>query len=50
MFWLKKKSFECGLQKTGSVFAKCTVCESLKDLIPKVGKNYPCVEEHEIKF
>ncbi len=46
----KKKSSECGLQKTGFVFAKCIVCESLKDLIPKVGKSNPCVKENEIKI
>ncbi len=27
------------VQKQGSVFAKCTVCESLKNLISKVGRN-----------
>jgi hypothetical protein len=32
------------------VFAKCTLSESLKDLISKVGKNNPCVKEHEIKL
>jgi len=36
--------------KRGSIFAKCTICESLKDLISKVGKNNPCVKKHEIKL
>ncbi len=34
--------------KRGFVFAKCTICESLKDLISKVRKNNPSVKEHEI--
>jgi len=38
------------VQKKGFVFAKCTIYESLKDLISKVGKNNPCVKEHEIKL
>jgi hypothetical protein len=38
------------VQNRGFVFAKCTICESLKDLISKVGKNNPSVKEHEIKF
>jgi hypothetical protein len=33
-----------------NVFAKCTICESLKDLISKAGKKNPCVKEHEIKL
>jgi len=31
-------------------FAKCTICESLKDLISKVGKNNLCVKKHDIKL
>ncbi len=38
------------VHKRGFVFAKCTVCESLKDFISKVGKNNPSVKEHEIKL
>jgi hypothetical protein len=38
------------VQKRGSIFAKCNVCKSLKDLISKVGKNNPCVKDHEIKL
>jgi hypothetical protein len=34
----------------GSIFAKCTVCESLKDLISKVRKNNLNVNKHEIKL
>jgi hypothetical protein len=36
--------------KRGYVFAKCIICESLKDLIFKVGKNNPNVKKHEIKL
>ncbi len=38
------------VQKKGPVFAKCTICESLKNLISEVGKKNPCVKEHEIKL
>ncbi len=38
------------VHKRGFVFAKCTVCESLKDFISKVRKNNPSVKEHEIKL
>jgi hypothetical protein len=38
------------VRKKGSVFAKCTICESLKDLISKARKNNPFVKEHEIKL
>jgi hypothetical protein len=32
--------FQCWCKKKkGSIFAKCNVCESLKDLISKLGKN-----------
>jgi hypothetical protein len=36
--------------KRGSVFAKCTTCESLKDLISKARKNNLSVKEHDIKL
>ncbi len=36
--------------KRRSVLAKCTVCESLKDLILKGRKNNPSVKKHEIKL
>jgi hypothetical protein len=38
------------VQKRGSIFTKCTICESLKDLISKVGKNNLYVKEHKIKL
>jgi hypothetical protein len=51
MNWLKKKKhLNMDVQKRRSIFAKCTICESLKDLISKVGKKNPCVKEHEIKL
>ncbi len=36
--------------KRGFVIAKCTICESLKDLISKARKKNPSVKEHEIKL
>jgi hypothetical protein len=37
---LKKKiHLNVDVKKCGSNFAKCTICESLKDLISKVGQN-----------
>jgi hypothetical protein len=38
------------VKKCGSNFAKCIICESLKDLIPKGGKNNVGAKEHEMKF
>ncbi len=38
------------VRKRGCVFAKSTICESLKDLISKAGKKNPNVKEHEIKL
>jgi hypothetical protein len=38
------------VQKRGLMFAKCTICESLKDLIPKVEKHCANIEEHEMKL
>jgi len=38
------------VQKWGFVFAKCTVCESLKGLISKLGKNSTEVLEYETKL
>jgi hypothetical protein len=50
MSWLgKKKHLNVDVQTKGYVFIKCTVCESLKDLMSKARKNKPCVKEHEIK-
>jgi len=38
------------VQKRGSTFAKCIICEYLKDLISKVGKNNDSAKEHELKL
>jgi len=38
------------VQKRGFMFAKCTVCESLKDLISKLGRNNNEVLEYEAKL
>jgi hypothetical protein len=51
MNWLKnKKHLNVDVWKKGSIFAKCTISESLKDLISKARKNNPFVKEHEIKL
>jgi len=50
MSTLKKKNLNVDMWKRGFVFAKCTICESLKDLISKAGQNNLCVKEHEIKL
>jgi hypothetical protein len=38
------------VRKKESVFAKCVICESLKDLISKARKNNLSVKEHGIKL
>jgi len=51
MSWLrKKKHLNVDVEKRGSIFTKCTICESLKDLISKVGKNNPDVKKYKIKL
>ncbi len=45
-----KKHLNLDVRKRGFVFAKCIVCESLKDFISKVRKNNPSVKEHEFKL
>jgi hypothetical protein len=48
---LKRKfHLNFNVQKRGSTFTKCIVCESLKDLISKVGKNNASANEHELKL
>ncbi len=47
---MKKYHFNVNVQKRGSTFAKCIVCESLKNLISKVGKNSASAKEHEFKL
>jgi len=46
----KKNHLNVDVKKHGSNFAKCTICESLKDLISKVGKNNVSAKEHEMKL
>jgi len=38
------------VRKQGSLFVKCTICESLKDLISKLGKNSNDALEYEVKL
>jgi hypothetical protein len=45
-----KHHLNVDVRKCGSNFAKCTICELLKDLISKVGKNNASAKEHEIKL
>jgi hypothetical protein len=47
---LKKNNLNMDVWNNFIFFAKCTICESLKDLISKVGKNNPCVKKHDIKL
>jgi hypothetical protein len=42
--------FNVDAKKKGFVFAKCIVCESPKDLISKLGRNYHYVREYELKL
>jgi hypothetical protein len=44
----KNDRLNVDVKKHGSNFAKCTICESLKDLISKDGKNSASAKEHEI--
>ncbi len=46
----RKYHLNVDLRKRGSTFAKCIVCESLKDLISKVGKNNASAKDHELKL
>jgi hypothetical protein len=46
----KKYHFNVDVQKRGSTFAKCIVCEYLKDLMSKVGKNSVNAKEHKLKL
>jgi hypothetical protein len=45
----KNHHLNVDVKKPNSNFTKCIICESLKDLISKVGKNSAGVKEHEIK-
>jgi hypothetical protein len=42
--------FDGDVRKRSSTFAKFTICEYLKDLISKVGKNSDSAKEHELKL
>jgi hypothetical protein len=42
--------FNVDVRKKGFVSAKCIMCESLKDLISKLGRNYHYVREYELKL
>jgi len=46
----KKHHLNADVRKRGFMFAKCIVCESLKDLISKLGKNSNEVLEYEVKL
>ncbi len=46
----RRHYFNVDVQKRGSVFVKCIICESLKDLISKLGKNSNEVLEYEVKL
>jgi len=43
----KRHHLNVDVQKQGSMFANCTICESLKDLISKLGNNSNEVLEYE---
>ncbi len=46
----KRHHLNVNVWKWGFVFAKCIICESLKDLISKLGKNSNEVLEYEAKI
>jgi len=46
----KRHNLNVDVRKQGFVFTKCIVCESLKDLISKLGKNCNEVLEYEAKL
>jgi len=46
----KRHHLNIDVQTRGLVFAKCNVCESLKDLIFKLGKHNNNVIEYEMKL
>jgi hypothetical protein len=46
----KRHHFNMDVWKTWSIFAKCTMCESLKDLISKLGRNNNDVKKYELKL
>jgi hypothetical protein len=46
----KRHHLNVDVQKQGSIFVKCTICESLKDLISKLGKHNNDAIEYEVKL
>jgi hypothetical protein len=46
----KRHHLNVDVRKEGFMFVKCIVCESLKDLISKLGKNSNEVLEYEAKL
>ncbi len=46
----KRHHFNIDVRKQRLIFAKCNVCESLKDLISKLGKHNNNVIEYEMKL
>ncbi len=46
----KRHHLNVDVRKQGSMFMKYTVCESLKDLISKLGKNSNEVLKYELKL
>jgi hypothetical protein len=46
----KSHHLNVDVRKWGFVFVNCIVCESLKDLISKLGKNNNEVLEYEVKL
>jgi len=46
----EKHHINVDVRKQGSVFRKCTICESLKDFISKLGKSSNEVLKYEAKL
>jgi hypothetical protein len=46
----KRHHLNVDVRERGFVFAKCTMCESLKDLISKLGRNNNDGKEYELKL
>jgi hypothetical protein len=46
----KRHHLNVDVWKRRLIFAKCTMCESLKDLISKLGRNNNDAKEYELKL
>jgi hypothetical protein len=46
----RRHHFNVDVRKKGSIFAKCTMCESLKELISKLVNNIIDVRKYELKL